>query len=110
MVIIPEVLLTPHEFRHMKIGHRSMCYPAITSLTPWWFDLGLTSLPNPLDGPIEGVLDLLIPVVLLLPKLLHLTAEVAEFLMLEPDLEPALTLFQTLIDQFLDVVGLLEVL
>lgn len=46
-----------------------------------------------------------IPVVLLLPEPLHLTAEVVEFLVLEPDLKPALTLLQTLIDQFLDVVG-----
>ena len=94
----------------MKIGHRSVCHPAITSLVPWGFDLGLTGLPDSFDGPIEGVLDQLVAVVLLLPKLLHLTAEVVEFLVLEPDLKPPLTLLQTLIDQFLDVVGLLELL
>src|SRR5215212_4617778 len=94
----------------MKIGHRSVCYPAITSLVPWGFDFGLTGLPDSFDGPIESVLDQLIPVVLLLPEPLHLTAKVVEFLVLEPDLKPPLTLLQTLIDQFLDVVGLLELL
>ncbi|HEX5700126.1 MAG TPA: hypothetical protein VFX77_05720 [Rubrobacter sp.] len=94
----------------MQIGHRSVRYPAITSPVPWGFDLGLTGLPDSFDDPIEGVLDQLIPVVLLLPEPLHLTAEVVEFLVLEPDLKPPLTLLQSLIDQFLDVVGLLEVL
>jgi hypothetical protein len=89
----------------MKIGHRSVCYPAITSPVPWGFDVGLTGLPDSFDGPIEGVLDLLIPVVLLLPEPLHFTAEVVEFLVLEPDLKPPLTLLQTLVDQFLDIVG-----
>src|SRR5215216_7325403 len=94
----------------MKIGHRSVCYPAFTSPVPWGFDFGLTGLPDSFDGPIESVLDQLIPVVLLLPEPLHLTAKVVEFLVLEPDLKPPLTLLQTLIDQFLDVVGLLELL
>ena len=89
----------------MKIGHRSVCYPAITSPVPWGFDLGPTSLPDSFNGPIESVLDQLIPVVLLLPEPLHLTAEVVEFLVLEPDLKSPLTLLQSLIDQFLDVVG-----
>src|SRR5215208_5550314 len=110
VVIVTEALLSPHEFRHMKIGHRSVCHPAITSPVPWGFDLGLTRLPDSFDGPIEGVLDQLIPVVLLLPEPLHLTAKVVEFLVLERDLKSALTLLQSLIDQFLDVVGLLELL